>query len=357
MLPYVKHVDRSHWIYHGSPIEGLKMKGKYSKVNYKYLTYKGRKEGSPWVFYGCTCGKVLRLSASTITGTKDKGQLEDLHCGCLTKEGYTNFVESVIIEFKTKRKISDQNPQYCTYCESYREERDTRYCKCCTYVQKLNLRVGQSFEDIMNSWDKSYEIGECAKLPVLKGNSSKGYEVVSITLLDLEWYENASKLMWIEDAAGYVRSSYSKSNMRRLGVVLDKSVKGGITLHRFVKGVSNEVPLHVDHINGNPKDNRLENLRFANCTQNVHNSLKRGANKYSSKYKGVIYCLGKESKKGKKNKVWKSTLVRGTHQNVKWCYTEKEAAEWYDEVLRNRYPSEFNVYNFPREGERSAIQD
>lgn len=65
------------------------------------------------------------------------------------------------------------------------------------------------------------------------------------------------------------------------------------------------LPAVLDHINGDPRDNRIENLRAATPSQNQHNrSLNRNN---TSGYKGV--CWNKGSKKWqakvKKNNVYK----------------------------------------------------
>lgn len=58
----------------------------------------------------------------------------------------------------------------------------------------------------------------------------------------------------------------------------------------FPKGI-------IDHINGNPLDNRKKNLRVVNSKQNKYNCFKKkfrsGNNKCSSIYKGVCWVNSK----------------------------------------------------------------
>lgn len=83
----------------------------------------------------------------------------------------------------------------------------------------------------------------------------------------------------------------------------------------------------VDHINGDCKDNRPENLRYATTSQNL-----RGARRTHglSKYRGV--CLVNES--------WKVQVLGQYHGLFS---DEKEAAEKWDDVA-------FYRHNFPLEG-------
>jgi len=57
-----------------------------------------------------------------------------------------------------------------------------------------------------------------------------------------------------------------------------------ILLHRLLMGVTNPI-IHVDHINGNPLDNRRENLRLCNRIDNAKNRRVSKTNKCG--YKGV----------------------------------------------------------------------
>jgi len=94
-----------------------------------------------------------------------------------------------------------------------------------------------------------------------------------------------------------------------------------VYMHRVIMEASKEQL--VDHINGNTLDNRKENLRFANKSQNASNTVKsRG----KSKYKGVWYQPSRK-------KPWKAEL---THNNTKFSLgsyaTEEEAALAYNKM-------------------------
>jgi hypothetical protein len=47
-------------------------------------------------------------------------------------------------------------------------------------------------------------------------------------------------------------------------------------------------PVEVDHVNGNPRDNRIQNLRLASKSQNAQNQGRSAKN--SSGHKGVSWC-------------------------------------------------------------------
>lgn len=76
----------------------------------------------------------------------------------------------------------------------------------------------------------------------------------------------------------------------------------------------------IDHININPLDNRIENLRAVNHSQNQRNQKKLP--NCSSKYRGV--CQDK-----KKNK-WKAQItINSKVKHLGYFDTEEEAAEEY----------------------------
>lgn len=100
--------------------------------------------------------------------------------------------------------------------------------------------------------------------------------------------------------------------------------------------------LVVDHINGDPLDNRRANLRVCTQAQNRANSMKPRRDDTTSRYKGVRVV----------ESGW--TVVINRHY-VGTYHTEAEAARAYDDAARRLY-GEFARLNFPRRGERSALR-
>lgn len=103
-------------------------------------------------------------------------------------------------------------------------------------------------------------------------------------------------------------------------------------LHRVIMNAGKGVI--VDHINGNPLDNRKQNLRITNSTGNNRNARKRKNS--TSIYKGV----------SKNGKTWKVQIQIDKHNYVLKCgfETEKEAALYYNK-LAIEYFGEFAILN------------
>jgi hypothetical protein len=118
-------------------------------------------------------------------------------------------------------------------------------------------------------------------------------------------------------------------------------------LHRFIIGIRDPAIL-VDHRNGDPLDNRRQNLRVASHAQNLQNAKKK-RNARTSQYKGVHL----QTKQGRKK--WQ-VMIRapGRARWVGGFETEEEAARAYDIAARDAF-GEFACVNFPKEGERCAI--
>lgn len=97
-----------------------------------------------------------------------------------------------------------------------------------------------------------------------------------IAIIDDEDFERINQFKWhvIQKRRGgkfYAERSFRLNGKRK-----------NVYLHREILQ-TNEM---VDHINGNPLDNRKENLRICNNSENHQNIPKRKGS-YTSKYKGV----------------------------------------------------------------------
>ena len=137
--------------------------------------------------------------------------------------------------------------------------------------------------------------------------------------------ERVSKFSWsVSPAHGYVSANV-------------KTPEGGfkcVKLHRWLLDVSDS-GVWVDHLNGEPSDNRRENLRVCHPHQNAMNQKPRiGA---VSKFKGVSM-----SGTGRVRK-WRAN-IRG--RVIGHFLTEEEAAQAYDAAARSAY-GDFAYLNFP----------
>lgn len=78
-----------------------------------------------------------------------------------------------------------------------------------------------------------------------------------IFYIDKDSYDLVRPYRWHVDKQGYV-----------LGKVNGKTIK----IHRFLMDVLDNPSVEVDHINRNPKDNRMSNLRLSNRKLNMQNT-------------------------------------------------------------------------------------
>ena len=95
------------------------------------------------------------------------------------------------------------------------------------------------------------------------------------------------------------------------------------------------MPEFVDHINGNPQDNRIVNLREATSSQNAHNQRLRSTN--SSGVKGVCWYP--------RYGMWRGQIVvKGATVHVGYFKDISEAAEAV-RVAREKHHGEFARHN------------
>lgn len=149
---------------------------------------------------------------------------------------------------------------------------------------------------------------------ILKVNSPKYGEVA--VLFDDDFYET------IKDWSIYIWGSKRHTGLYVM-LYQPGNSRVAIRSHRLVLGAKpGEI---VDHINGNPLDNRRENLRITTSLVNNQNAKKR-RDGITSKFKGVHFCSASNRWKAQ-IQVNKKKLSLGSHK------TEIEAANAYNTAL------------------------
>jgi hypothetical protein len=113
-----------------------------------------------------------------------------------------------------------------------------------------------------------------------------------------------------------------------------------LSIHRLIMDAPKG--MDIDHINGNPLDNRKSNLRI--CTR-AENQSNRGPQKNNtSGYKGVSYKKPSKSWKAQK---WRAQInCRGESICIGYFDTPEEAARAYDTKAKELH-GEYAYLNFP----------
>ena len=97
------------------------------------------------------------------------------------------------------------------------------------------------------------------------------------------------------------------------------------------------MPNHIDHIDGDFMNNRIENLR--ECTNQQNQLNKKSKPNSSSQYKGVFW--------NKPRKRWTATgKFEGKKKHLGHFKVEEDAARAYDNYMK-QFDSEFIYLNFP----------
>ena len=143
-----------------------------------------------------------------------------------------------------------------------------------------------------------------------------------ITIVDDDDYEFLSQWKWGCYGQYAARKDYISNKKRKV-----------ILMHRLINNTPDD--LFTDHINGDPLDNRKENLRNCTVSENGANRKKQQSGT-SSKYKGVSW---KKNKWECGIKYHKKTIYLGRFEN------EISAAKQYDEIAKQFF-GEFANLNF-----------
>lgn len=137
-------------------------------------------------------------------------------------------------------------------------------------------------------------------------------------LVDDEDFEKFKGMAWVPSRIG--STSYA-SNRKMVGRKITYT-----SLHRAIVGAKDGEL--VDHINGDGLDNRRENLRIANKSQNAINSKLRADN--TTGYRGVSYMP-------KRDRYQARLFMHGKKITSKFFHTAIEAAEAYKEIALRVY--------------------
>jgi hypothetical protein len=128
------------------------------------------------------------------------------------------------------------------------------------------------------------------------------------TIVDDEDYEHLNQWKWHYHSRNYAKRTVKKT-------------KSKIYLHRLI--MKAEINQKIDHINGNGLDNRKENLRIVNQSQNGQNRDKQINN--TSGYKGVTWH--------KQCNKWLAQINhKGKHYSLGLFETKEAAAKAYNEA-------------------------
>ena len=134
-------------------------------------------------------------------------------------------------------------------------------------------------------------------------------------------FDSLKKYTWLEDREGYIYRNFTVDGKRRT-----------IKLHQEVLGKQPK-GVHIDHINRDRTDNRIQNLRVCTSQQNQANTVARINNK--SGYKGVYADKG--SGKYRASITFnKKTIKLGYFKDAKLAYEAyKDAAiKYFGEFAR-----------------------
>lgn len=146
----------------------------------------------------------------------------------------------------------------------------------------------------------------------------------SFALVDDNMFDVLSARSWHLCAKGYAVTNVPGHTRRQRTV----------RMHRLVIGALDEQ--EVDHIDGNPLNNQLDNLRLVTHQENMFNQRKRRLS--SSRYKGVTWC--------KRSERWLAQIMKDKRNKCLGYFTdEADAARAYDDAARRLF-GEFARPNF-----------
>ena len=154
--------------------------------------------------------------------------------------------------------------------------------------------------------------------------------VSGITIFDAKFIDYIKPYKWFKiNNHNYVSCHFLDEN----------KIRKMMQLHRYLMYLSNnfnlDSSLDIDHIDGDPLNNLLSNLRTCTTSQNCRNSNRKKNS--SSQYKGVNFF--------KRDKKWKAEIyVNGKNLFLGLFINEIDAAKAYD-IAAKKYFGEFARLN------------
>jgi hypothetical protein len=144
-------------------------------------------------------------------------------------------------------------------------------------------------------------------------------------------YSNG-ELFWKVKPCAWINIGNKVGSLTEHGYLETKINKKVYRLHRVIFLMHHGyLPKLVDHINGNKQDNRIENLRPANKSQNSSNAKIHSRN--TSGIRGVSFS--------KKTNKWVVQVVKNAKNIYCGSYIDLELAELVSIEARNKYHGEY----------------
>lgn len=119
------------------------------------------------------------------------------------------------------------------------------------------------------------------------------------------------------------------------GIAVCTSKQKRVAMHRRIMGVEDDPTIQVDHINGNPLDNRRENLRLCSGAENIRNALK------ARKHNKASGLLGVGWRKNRNRWIAKVRVDGRTHSAGSFK-TKEEAADARDKLAKELHGEFFS---------------
>lgn len=149
----------------------------------------------------------------------------------------------------------------------------------------------------------------------------------------LEYSPETGVFKWRVNRQGHCKAADVAGARRHDGYIRITVDQHRVWAHRLVwLYVNGTWPLQqIDHINGNPSDNRLANLRDVSPQTNMQNERQARRRKNGGTLLGAHWCMTW--------KRWKSSIITsGKLMHVGWFDTEQQAHDAYVAAKRRLHP-------------------